>query len=527
MFHKLLLAASLALLTTIAKAGDIKVSQGYQTTGLGNKNSVLLKIAVSGEYTDACLDQIGITLKGNTLNNIDSVHLYKSYHNNFPADTQPIRLASIKPRQMSFGFVTGRANALGNDTATRNKPYFLYVTVDVKKKATVGDSLDARLDHITFNGKQVTGINHDPQYAQKIYSIQRFLGMPDTYGSHYYRIPAMVVANDGSVIVAYDKRFDELGDAGSHRIDLVVRRSTDNGVTWSEPLTIAQGKGKGTFDFGFGDPALVVTSKGRIICLSCAGNKNFWNGQADVAMMYSDDNGKTWSAPADLVHQHLDNKVDTMSNALHPYGFFVTSGRGICTTDGTVMFACNYKNAKGIIREYVLYSKDEGEHWTLDNKIAYLGADESKLLQRNDGSIMISVRQKGARGFNTTKGNTLEWEKQYRNNQLHGAACNADILYYSRKTQKEEDVILHTLPVTIPSLQRADLQLFASKDEGKTWKSIYQLQPGAASYSTMEKLKDGSLAIFFEDESNGIDNWTLNYIVIKKSQLKKLIQTAK
>lgn len=527
MFHKLLFTVSLALLTTIAKAGDIKVCQGYQTTGLGNKNSVLLKIAVSGEYTHADLEQIGITLKGNTLNNIDSVHLYKSYHTNFPADTQPIRLASIKPRQMSFGFVTGRANVLENGTATRNRPYFLYVTVDVKKKATVGDSLDARLDHITFNGKQVTDINHDPQYAQKIYSIQTFLGMPDTYGSHYYRIPAMVVANDGSVIVAYDKRFDELGDAGSHRIDLVVRRSTDNGVTWSEPLTIAQGKGKGTFDFGFGDPALVVTSKGRIICLSCAGNKNFWNGQADVAMMYSDDNGKTWSAPIDLVHQRLENKVDTMSNALHPYGFFVTSGRGIRTSDGTVMFACNYKNAKGVIREYVLYSKDKGEHWTLDDNIAYLGADESKLLQMNDGNIMISVRQKGARGFNKTKGNTLEWTKQYRDEQLHGAACNADILYYSRKIQKGEDVILHTLPVTIPSLQRADLRLFASKDEGKTWKSIYQLQAGAASYSTMEKLRDGSLAIFFEDESNGVDNWTLNYIVIKKNQLKKLIQTAR
>ena len=86
--------------------------------------------------------------------------------------------------------------------------------------------------------------------------------------------------------------------------------------------------------------------------------------------------------------------------------------------------------------------------------------------------------------------------------------------------------MLHTLPVTIPSLQRADLRLFASLDEGKTWKSIYQLQAGAASYSTMEKLKDGSLAIFFEDESNGINNWTMNYIVINKNQLKELIKAA-
>lgn len=526
MLYKLWLTVSLTLLTTIAKAGDINVSQGYQTTGLGNKNAVLLKVSVSGAYAKTCPEQISITLKGNTLANIDSVHLYKSYYTNFPADPQPIRLASIKPQRKTLDLLTATNKAQRDETADHSKPYFLYITVDVKRKATVGDSLDARIDNILLNGKQATGFDKDPQYAQKIYSVQRFLGMPDTYGSHYYRIPAMVVAKDGSVVTAFDKRFDDLGDAGSHRIDLVVRRSTDKGLTWSEPLTIAQGKGKGSFDFGFGDPALVVTAKGRIICLSCAGNKNFWNGQADVAMMYSDDNGKTWSAHIDLVHQRLENAVDTMRNALHPYGFFVTSGRGICTTDGTVMFACNYKNAKGIIREYVLYSKDEGEHWTLDNHIAYLGADESKLLQRNDGSIMISVRQQGERGFNRTEGNTLEWGKQYRDKQLYGAACNADILYYSRKTNKEKDIMLHTLPVTIPSLQRADLRLFASLDEGRTWKSIYQLQAGAASYSTMEKLKDGSLAIFFEDESNGINNWTMNYIVINKNQLKDLIKAA-
>lgn len=513
MLNKILLLFTCLISATVTQAADVTVFQGYQTTGQGNRNSVLLKIKMPKD--SVFIRTMNVTLKGNTLKNIEGIKVYQSTFNDFPADPHPQCLAAIKPK--------GNRLQLKLKASKTNKPAFLFLTADVCKNATQGDSLDAKITSMVING-HLTPVEGDPVYAQKIFKTQRFLGVPDTYGSHYYRIPAMVVAHDGSIVTAFDKRFNNLGDAGSHRIDLVVRRSIDNGCTWTEPLTIAQGQGQGTFDFGFGDPALVVTKSGRIICLSCAGNKNFWDGQADVAMMYSDDNGKTWTQPTDLVHQLLDNQVDTMTNALRPYGFFVTSGRGICTTDGTIMFACNYKNGEGVIREFIMYSKDEGKHWTLDGNLAYLRADESKLLQMNDGRIMVSVRQKGARGFNMTKTKELDWGQQWRNGMLSGAACNADILYYSRETEGKEDIILHTIPLTIPSLQRANLCLFASKDAGKTWKNICQLQAGAASYSTMDRLPDGSLAIFYEDESNGVDNWTMNYILIDSKSLLKMFQ---
>ena len=122
MLYKLWLTVSLTLLTTIAKAGDINVSQGYQTTGLGNKNAVLLKVSVSGAYAKTCPEQISITLKGNTLANIDSVHLYKSYYTNFPADPQPIRLASIKPQRKSLDLLTAINKTQRKETADPSKP---------------------------------------------------------------------------------------------------------------------------------------------------------------------------------------------------------------------------------------------------------------------------------------------------------------------------------------------------------------------------------------------------------------------
>lgn len=494
---------------------EIKVEQGYQTTGCGNRNSVLLKITIPATEIPQQVRAVSVKLKGDTRRNISLVKVYRSLQANFPADGHPVLAGQSAPKS---GLLTIPLTGI----ATTEHPFFLYVTVDVKKKAKLGAQLDATVEQLEV-GTTAYALHADPPYSQRVYKVQRFLGMPDTYGSHYYRIPAMVVAKDGSVIVAYDKRFDNLGDAGSHRIDLVARRSTDGGSTWSEPLTIAEGKGKGGFSNGFGDPALVVTPKGRIICMSCAGDKNFWNGQKDVAMIYSDDNGRTWSQPVNITDFHLNNEVDSVQNKLYSSGFFVTSGRGILTTDGRVMFAANYRSKDGRIKEYVLYSADEGQSWTLDRHLAYMGADESKLAELNDGRLMMSVRQKGNRGFNITKGRSLQWGTQNRNSQICGAACNADILYYDRKRK----VMLHTIPATTPSLQRANLQLLVSYNEGQTWTVADTLQAGAASYSTMERLPDGSLAIFYEDESNGVDNWTMNYITLTKRQIEDLLRRSR
>lgn len=47
-------------------------------------------------------------------------------------------------------------------------------------------------------------------------------------GSRFYRIPALVTAADGSLVVVADKRWDKINDLPSH-IDVIARRSEDNG----------------------------------------------------------------------------------------------------------------------------------------------------------------------------------------------------------------------------------------------------------------------------------------------------------
>ena len=114
------------------------------------------------------------------------------------------------------------------------------------------------------------------------------------------------------------------------------------------------------------------------------------------------------------------------------------------------MFTTNCKNDLGTVN-YILYSTDNGAHWRLSNAVAYTGTDESKLEQRNDGSLLLSVRQSGNRGWNTatyTKNAdgtvTFNWGTQTRTGDIWGNACNADILYYSRQSDTDPDILLHS-----------------------------------------------------------------------------------
>lgn len=55
-------------------------------------------------------------------------------------------------------------------------------------------------------------------------------------GANSYRIPSIVTAGDGSLLVFCEARHESWMDK-SHT-DIVVRRSTDNGQTWSEAVNL-------------------------------------------------------------------------------------------------------------------------------------------------------------------------------------------------------------------------------------------------------------------------------------------------
>src|SRR5690606_19141517 len=61
----------------------------------------------------------------------------------------------------------------------------------------------------------------------------------DQPGVECYRIPSLITAPNGDVIAAIDERVPGCADLrGSRDINIVVRRSTDHGDSWSDIETV-------------------------------------------------------------------------------------------------------------------------------------------------------------------------------------------------------------------------------------------------------------------------------------------------
>lgn len=94
---------------------------------------------------------------------------------------------------------------------------------------------------------------------------QQNLAVRYSGGYPQYRIPALAVTTDGTLIAAYDAR-PSMHDLPSH-IAIAVRRSTDGGKTWGPQRIIREAPAPA----GFGDASLLVDQRtGRIFLFYAA-----------------------------------------------------------------------------------------------------------------------------------------------------------------------------------------------------------------------------------------------------------------
>lgn len=86
------------------------------------------------------------------------------------------------------------------------------------------------------------------------------------------RIPAITTTRTGTLVAVADERPCG-GDIGFGEVDLLSRYSTDNGLTWSTSVCIADGdnevKDYPFFGKGFGDAALVADRESEEVLIMC------------------------------------------------------------------------------------------------------------------------------------------------------------------------------------------------------------------------------------------------------------------
>ncbi len=305
-------------------------------------------------------------------------------------------------------------------------------------------------------------------------------------GVSCFRIPSIITAKNGDIITVIDERVPSCGDLKwSKDINLVMRRSIDNGNTWSEIKTIV--------DYPLGksasDPSMILDEiTGEIFLFF-----NYMDLEKEKDVYYlklisSKDNGSSWSTPIDITS---DITKPEWKNDFK----FITSGRGIQTTSGALIHTLvNLENGLHLFK-----SVDHGKNWELVDAPIQPG-DESKVVELMDGSLMVNSRVSkiGMRYVHLSKDDGISWTSE-PDPQLVDPACNASLIRYSSVSKgADKNRLLFSNPKSESS--RENLTVKISYDEGKTWPYEKVIYSGKAAYSSMTILKNGELGLLFEKD---------------------------
>lgn len=501
---------------------------GTQTYMPGQKDQVLMKFvaSVTPGWTDDNFTANSVTLNlgATKATDLESVKVYTSANDDFVSNGQ--RSATLVGTASAITDNVVTVNFTDNVTFKENQRF--YVTADIKSDAKVGNKFDVAITGLTYNtDKTATITSGNPEGQGVIYKVQSAPFQPYDLGSHYWRIPAMVVlhhqqgenaSKNGRVVTMADNRFDHNTDLPSH-IDVYERHSDDNGATWSTHKMVVGTEADHALvggNHGFGDVSLVECASGKIVAIMVGGPGYFGSTPSNPivpTIITSTDGGDTWSTPRTLTNELY--KTTYKEGAVQ--GSFAGSGRGLMLQrqkdeqlNGRIMFAMSHRfvvNGNRSVQEYIIYSDDEGDTWKFSTQSAYNGGDESKLVELADGTVMISVRQSGQRGYNTSTDGGVTWGTQAKWADIDGNACNGDILYVNKH------VMLHSYP---NNGSRKNVTIKASFDSGKSWSNPYVVCAPSSCYSTMDVTKDGDIAIFYEDNACST-GFVLNYVVLPTS----------
>lgn len=356
-----------------------------------------------------------------------------------------------------------------------------------------------------------------------------------------YRIPAIAVTSQGRLIAVADYRHSrqDIGVVHNGRIDLHYRISDDHGLTWGETQTLIEGQGADSPDFmnvGYGDPCIVADRESdRVLILSCAGNVSYPNGSRNnhqcIARFYSEDGGQTWSQPEDIA-ESIYSQFDEGNNG-PVRSMFVASGRiyqsrFVKVNDYYRLYcAVLMRNVNGVSMNFVLYSDDFGGNWSVlggvDRAPVSQTADEAKVEELPDGSLLISSRWDGGRYFNIfTFDDPIQATGSWGTKSFSGAsnkgvvaegnATNGELLVLPVVRNRDGEamyLLLQSLPLG-PGRANVGIyyqELATAEDYespvavARKWEGVYQVTRLGSAYSTMDFQKDHTIGFLWEEST--------------------------
>ena len=340
----------------------------------------------------------------------------------------------------------------------------------------------------------------------------------DSGGYKLYRIPGIVVTTKGTILAYTEARRTGNGDWDS--IDILMRRSTDGGATFSPQRVIAHVPGKverstvaterkqgKPDDITYNNPVAIADADGSVHFLFCLEYMRAFH-------MRSDDDGQTLSAPVEI--------TSAFERFRPEYAWRVLAtgpGHGIQLRNGRLLVPVWLALGTGGNGHHpsvtsTIYSDDHGSTWhrgdiAVASTTEFPDPNETTAVQLTDGRVMLNVRTEAPenrRTVVTSEDGATHWSQPRLQPDLPDPICFAGMVRLTAKRDGDRDRLLFVNPDNLVradgsgsrSKDRVNLTVRLSYDEGSHWTVKRTIEPGATGYADLAVLPDGTILCLYE-----------------------------
>ncbi|MDZ4851259.1 MAG: sialidase family protein [Pirellulaceae bacterium] len=333
-----------------------------------------------------------------------------------------------------------------------------------------------------------------------------------------YRIPAIIQAPNGDILIFCEKRNDGIGDIGNH--DIVLKRSSDKGKTWSAEQIVFDDAENTSTDITIGYDR--QTKKLWLFFLRDKKKYNYFT---------SIDSGLTWQGPVSM-HGHVikpeweqlqgkNEESDPASKSRTKQwaaGWSQRYGCGpgnamIQLKSGRLLVPARHREdiGNGKLRSFAhcFFSDDHGASWELGGNVGR-DTSECQFVELSNGNVRVISRNESSddspdnlrhlTAISHDGGKT--WTDFHRLEELITPRCHGAVERFDAKH------LLFSSPAS-PLRQtehpygRYNLTVRLSTDDGESWSAGKTIWPHPSSYSDIVVLDDQSIAVVYERGNKG------------------------
>lgn len=323
------------------------------------------------------------------------------------------------------------------------------------------------------------------------------------------RIPGLIVTAKGTLLAYCEARKSDRGDWGA--TDILLRRSTDGGATWSppaklpgvdgpvakNPAAVKQKLGKDG-EILYTNPVAIADRDGTVHFTFCVE-------YARCFYTRSEDDGRSFAKPREITAA-----FDAFRHE-YPWQVLATGpGHGIQLRNKRLLVPVWLSTGvgKGAHRPScvsTIVSDDGGATWRRGTIVCTdphpANPSEAAAVELADGKVMLNIRHESEprlRAVSVSENGKSGWSPPWYHRDLPEPVCQASLVRLTEPPNDPRSRLLFANPHNATGRERKNLSVKLSYDEGRTWAESKAVEPGPGGYCDLAVGPDGSIYCLFE-----------------------------